>query len=513
MLYGSVLKGIQILVPFLMRTVMIYTLGIEYLGLSSLFVSVLQVLNLAELGIGSALIYSMYDPIARDDRPMICALLRLYRFYYWIIGGVVAVLGLLLLPFLPRLISGSVPGGLNLEMLYLMTLAATVLSYLLFADRVSLLTAYQRIDMSTRVTLLTDTVKFLLQLGVLLFIRNYVWFLMIAMLIQVANNLLTARAAVRLFPHLRPKGSLSVEMKRQIGGRVRDIFTSKLGAVIVNSADAIVISAFLGLKMLAVYQNYFFILSSVTGIVAVLFASTVAGIGNSLIVESKEKNFGDLKTFTLLISWVAGFCTCCLMWLYQPFLLLWVGAENMLPFSAVLCFCAYFFVYEINQLLNAYKDAAGIWHEDRFRPLVTAGANLIMNLILVRQAGIFGVLLSTVLSTLLIGMPWLLRNLFTNLFPRRLMNEFLGHLAFHVGVTAVACAATGAICSLFQLSPWWDLPVKALICVIIPNGFFFLACRKRYEFRRTIQLINVATKRRIGFIRRFAEAPEMSSAR
>ena len=147
---------------------------------------------------------------------------------------------------------------------------------------------------------------------------------------------------------------------KDINHRIRDLFTSKLGGVIVNSADTVVISAFLGLTMLAIYQNYYYILTSIIGFVGIVFQSCTAGMGNSVIVETKEKNFNDLKKFTFLISWIAGFCTCCLLCLYQPFMEIWVGEDLMLGFSAVICFCIYYFVYEINQLLNTYKDAAGI---------------------------------------------------------------------------------------------------------------------------------------------------------
>lgn len=126
---GTALKLYQMLVPFVIRTIMIYTIGMEYLGLSSLFTSVLQVLNLAELGVGSAMVYSMYEPIALDDTKKICALMRLYKIYYRVIGLIICVVGVALTPFIPRLISGEVPADINVYILYLLNLSATVLSY------------------------------------------------------------------------------------------------------------------------------------------------------------------------------------------------------------------------------------------------------------------------------------------------------------------------------------------------------------------------------------------------
>lgn len=191
------------------------------------------------------------------------------------------------------------------------------------------------------------------------------------------------------------------------------------GAVVVNSADTIVVSAFLGLEMLAIYQNYFYMLEAVKGLIGIALGACMAGIGNSLIVESKAKNLNDLNKLTFIVAWISGMCTCCFLCLYQPFMKLWVGESLMLEYTAVICFGIYFYVMQINQLLNIYKDAGGLWHEDRFRPIVTAIANLAINLLLVNFWGIYGVLLSTVITALFIGMPWLLHNLFTVLFERK----------------------------------------------------------------------------------------------
>ena len=161
-IFGGVLKIYQILIPFLMRTAMIYFMGVQYLGLNSLFTSILQVLNLAELGVGSAMVYSMYKPIAEDDEITICALLKMYKKYYNIIGLVIAIVGIIVTPFVPQLIKSDLPAELNIYILYLMNLGITVLSYWLFAYKNSLLQAHQRIDITSRVTLVTNTVQYAL---------------------------------------------------------------------------------------------------------------------------------------------------------------------------------------------------------------------------------------------------------------------------------------------------------------------------------------------------------------
>ena len=288
-LFGVILKLYQIIVPFLMRTAMIYLMGVQYLGLNSLFSSVLQVLNLAELGVGSAMVYSMYKPIAEDDNTMVCALMRLYKIYYRVIGFVIAFIGCILTPFVPKLISGEIPIDINIYVLYLLNLGATVLSYWLYAYKNCILQAYQRTDIISKVSLVTSTIQYFVQLLILWIFKNYYLYVLVMLVMQAFTNVLIAGYAHKLYPQYKPYGNVNENDRKVINRQIRDLCTSKIGTIIYDSADTIVISAFLGLTILAIYQNYFFILNAITGLIAVIFSSCMAGIGNSIIIETKEK--------------------------------------------------------------------------------------------------------------------------------------------------------------------------------------------------------------------------------
>ena len=496
--YGTLLKMYQIIVPFIMRTAMIYFMGVQYLGLNSLFTSILQVLNLAELGVGSAMVYSMYKPIAMDDTERICALMRLYKYYYRVIGIVIAIVGLLLVPLIPALVHSDLPPDVNIYVLYIIHLSATVFSYWLFAYKNALLQAHQRNDVVSKITLVIDTCKYISQLFVLVFIKNYYAYIIIVLFTQLLTNVVTAIIATKMYPKYKAEGVLQKEDTKRINQRIRDLFTSKVGAIVVNSADTIVISDLLGLRILAIYQNYFFVLTAIIGLVDVVFAACMAGIGNSIIVETQEKNYKDLKVFTLIIVWIAGFCATCFLCLFQPFMSIWVGESLKLEMPAVICFSTYYFIYEINRLLNTYKDAGGIWHKDRFRPLVTAFTNLGMNLVMVQFWGIYGVLLSTVISMLVVGMPWLLHNLFTTLFDNRFVKDYLLSLVFYLLVSTAVAAATFYICSFTNSSPWGTLFLRGLICIIFSNTVFLLIYRNLSDFTLAVMLMDRITKGKIG---------------
>ena len=492
--FGLILKVYQIIVPFMMRTAMIHFLGMQYLGLNSLFTSILQVLNLAELGVGSAMIFSMYKPIIDDDKVTICALMKLYRLYYRVIGGIIATAGLLLTPFIPKLIHDDVPPDINIYILYLMNLAATVLSYWLFAYKNSILNAHQRTDITSKVTLVTNTLMYIAQFAILAILKNYYFYVIAMLATQALTNILTAFVANKVYPQYQPEGDLSKTEIQKINQRIRDLFTSKIGSVVVNSVDTIVISAFLGLTMLAIYQNYYYILTAVIGVVEVIFTSCTAGIGNSLVAETKDKNFKDLKKLTFMISWISGIACCCFLCMYQPFMVIWVGADHLLPFSAVICLVIYYYVYEINRLLNTYKDAGGIWREDRFRPLVTAISNLCMNLIFVQFWGIYGIILSTVISMALVGMPWLLHNLFSTLFQKDQLLSYLKTTLLYCLLTVISCTLCYIMSSLITIGGIIELGIRCLIALIISNLIFFVTLKEREEFKDSIMLANKLTK-------------------
>ena len=486
MVFDGLLKAFNVAVPFVMRSVMLHFLGVQCLGLNGLFRSILSVLNLTELGVGSVMVFSMYRPIAEDDTDTICALMKLYRTVYRVIGLLIAGMGLVLAPFLGRLVKGSVPPDMNLNILYFMNLGSTVLTYWLFAHRNCLLLAHQRNDVSGKIGLAVYLAEYTLKALALALFRNYYLYLSIQLAKQIAINLLTAWKASRLFPRYTPRGSLPKEQVRAIIRLVRDRFTAKVAYVVFKAADTLVISSFLGLTALAVYQNYNYVVTALGTMLEVVVGACVAGIGNSLVTESAEKNYHDLKKLSLLYHWMLAVAASMLLCLFQPFMRLWMGADNMLDFQGAVCFSVYFYCVSVHQLLGMFKDAAGIWRKDRWRPLAGAAVNLALNLVSVRRLGMYGVLVSSIVSIALVQVPWLLRNLFQEVFPRKALREYAG-LFCGVGVTAVlACGLSGLLCGCFRAGPWLTLALNACVSFAVPNTVFLLVYGHHPLFRESL---------------------------
>lgn len=496
--FGILLRLYQILIPFFMRTAMIYLMGVEYLGLNSLFTSVLQVLNLAELGVGSAMVYSMYKPIVDKNETVICALLKLYKRYYFFIGLVIAVIGSLITPFIPKLIHGTVPGELNVYVLYLLNLVATVATYWLFAYKNSLLQAHQRSDVASKISIITNTLQYGIQLLVLWLFHSYYLYVITMLATNALTNIVVAIAAKKLYPNYTPKGELSKEDVKAINQRVKDLFTAKLGSTVVNSADTIVISAFLGLTVLAMYQNYYFIMSSVMGLLAIVFSSCLAGVGNSMVTESVDKNYNDFRTITFAMSWIVTVCMSCFATMYQPFISLWVGEQYTFDIFVVALFCVYFYLVTMQQIPGMYKDAGGVWHQDRFRPLIAALVNLLFNLIFVRVWGIYAILLSTIVSYIFVSMPWMMHNVFKYVFKRSWKHYLLDMLLYFGMAFAIALLCFFICNQIPKVNLMLNVVVNCIISVLVSNIVLFIVFRGNKYYNQMIELIERITHKKLS---------------
>ena len=487
LLTGIINKILTILLPFIVRTVVIYKLGSEYLGLNSLFTSILQVLSLSELGFSSAVVYSMYKPIAEQDDETICALLAFYRKVYKIVGIIILGVGVCLLPFLPNLIEGTYPAEVNLYVAYLVYLINTALSYLMFAYKSSILTAYQRVDVTNNVLTITTSARDILQIIVLFAFANYYIYVVLIPIFTLANNILNLIMVNRMYPQYKCKGKLSREMLQSIKKKVAGLMLHKVCSTSRNSFDSIFISAFIGLTATAIYANYYYILNALTGVFTVILTSVLAGAGNSVAIETREKNYNDMNKINFLYMWLAGWCTCCMLCLYQPFMKIWVGDELMLPFSSVILFCLYFYVLKMGDVRGLYADASGIWWEQRYRSIAETVANIVLNFTLVQIFGINGIIVATLISLFIINFGMGSQLLFKCYFRNgKLMEYFLYHGKYFL-ITAMACGVTYAVCSLIGLSGIPGLIIKMVICCVIPNVVYLICYFKTKQYGISIK--------------------------
>ena len=184
----------------------------------------------------------------------------------------------------------------------------------------------------------------------------------------------------------------------EIKVKVTGLFITKVCHVTRNTFDSIFISAFLGLTLTAIYNNYYYIMHAVLAVFAIVSPSILSGVGNSIITDSQEKNYLDMKKFNFIYMWLAGCCTVCLLCLYQPFTKIAFGKDMMFPFPVVILFCVYFYVLKMGDIRAIYSDACGLWWENRWRNILEALANLVLNFIFGNLWGVYGIISATLIS-------------------------------------------------------------------------------------------------------------------
>lgn len=471
---GMMYRTMTMLFPFIIRTVIIKKIGMDYAGLNGLFSSVLMMLNISELGFGGALVYSMYKPIAEADTEKVCALLNLYRRVYRIIGCVILAIGLALMPFIDSFISGEVPADIDIHLLYLVFLLNTVVGYFACSYKRALLTATQREDVTNRIIIGVNLAMYAAQLIVLCFWKDYMAYVFLNPVFTVIINYVRSAVVDKMYPQYKCRGSIEKTELKGIYKNVFALFGEKLGWTVLFSSDTIVISAIMGLTAVACYNNYFSIVSALVGLIAAIFDSIRPSVADSIVIENAEKNYKDFCKISSLFIWIVGFCAISMTCLFQPFMKIWVGEEYLLSSATVALLGVYFFGWKMLDVLYLYRDAAGLWWYGKFRPYIVSILNIIGNIVLVKYFGIEGVVLATLFTSVCLSYPWILSILFKRYFKRKPWH-YLKQLTLQCGVVVIAFLLTYVLCRYAASGDGFGMfAIKAAICAVVPNIVFLL---------------------------------------
>lgn len=492
MIWGGVNKTVVLILPFITRTIILYMLGASYLGVGTLFSSILSFLSLTELGLSAAIVYVMYKPLAENDTKTICALLNYYRNFYRIIGIVMLAIGTGILPLVPMMIQSGSPDGINIYILYYIYLINSVVSYFFAGYRSSLLIASQREDISTKILTIVNILVQFGQIVVLVATKNFYFYAIVPIVGTLATNTLYYIITRKKYPEYRPEGKLDSVIKTNIKKKISGLIGTKLNSIVVHSADTIVISTFLGLTLTAQYGNYYLIFNSVCNFIGVFFSSITAGIGNKLVLDNMTEGFKLFKRISYINGWIVCWCCSCFLCLYEPFMKIWVGEDLMLGLPFTVLMVLYFFVYQIQKTILTFKDAAGLWHVDKIRPYCSMIINVVSNIILVQYIGIYGIVISSILA-FLISLPWANKVLFEHLFR---MNAFanIKRICKYFVLTVGICVASYGCCMICA-DGIGGLVQRLVICCLVPNILFVLMTYKTEEANYCLQLVGRFVKK------------------
>ena len=330
---------------FVVRTIFIKTLAIEYLGINGLFNNILSFLSLAELGVGSAIIYLMYKPVAENDVQKICTYMNVYKKIYAFLGAIVFLIGISLTPFLNFFVAGRPTIPESLEVIYIVYIIKTVSTYF-FAYKQSIFIAHQRSYVINRNTAVFTMIRCVLESACLIIAHQFLVYLIIDMLINYVQNITIAIKANKEYPYLKNKklGKLTDKESAAIKKNVGAMFFHKIGAVVLNSSDNLILSKFIGIVTVGIYSNYSTILTIVKTVLWTVFDAIVPSVGNLCANSDDEQKYIVFRGIQLMNLWVSGFCTIALGVLINPFICLWIGESYLLPQATVWAIIAGVFV-------------------------------------------------------------------------------------------------------------------------------------------------------------------------
>ena len=390
---------LNMVLSFVSRMIFIRYLAAAYLGVNGLFSDILGMLNLAELGIGTAMIFSMYKPAAEDNREELGQLMNLYRILYRIVAAFVLVVGLALLPFLDVLIKGD-SGIENLRVIYLMYLGNSVCSYLL-SYKNSILLAYQKAYVRTVVEQLMRTAQMILQIVVLVLTGNFLLYLAVQIGTLVMTNAIVAVKVDRDYPYLKDEKRLpSKEKRKDILKNIWAMSMHRFGTVVVNGTDNLIMSAFVGLTSVGIYSNYRLVVRSLNDLLNKVYSAFTGSIGNLGATENGEYVYNIYKQLDFFMFLFYGYFAAGLAVLFNPFIRLMFGEAYLFPMTIVLIVIAQFYTTGMRQINLQFREAMGLFWHDRYKAVAEAIINLVASLILVQKHGVAGVFLGTIISTM-----------------------------------------------------------------------------------------------------------------
>ena len=479
---------------FIARKIFVMFLSIEYLGLSGLFSNVLTMLSLAELGFGAAISYSLYKPLAFGETYKIQALMKLYRKAYRIIGTLVLLLGFAFTPFIHVLMK-EVPDIPHLYLIYWLYVINSGSSYFLGYKR-TVIVADQKSYINSIYMYGFQILKHALQIVVLVVTGNYIFFLVILLASTIGENLAITLRVNALYPYLKEKtdASLTRDEKEKIKKNIFALTFHKIGGVLVNGTDNIILVRFVNLASAGLYANYTLLQGSVGGIVGLIYSSITASIGNLTAERGAEGSKGLFDELNFISAWVYGFTALCLYFLCNPFISLWLGRAYLFPKSVVFVIVFNYYLTGMRRPVLAFKNSLGLFWYDRYKALLQAGINLVVSILLAREYGVIGVLIGSSVSTLATCFwiePYVV---FRFGFDKPLALYFFQYLGY-TAVTLLAGLATFGILGLITLpNTILRFTVSLLAVLVVPNLVYLLFFHRLSLFKETLVILKRMAK-------------------
>ena len=479
---------------FVCRMVFVRSLATEYLGINGLFSNILSMLSLAELGIGTAIVYALYKPLAENDEKKIASLMKFYGSAYRIIGIVIAFVGLGLLPFLNKLI-GDVPDiKENIYIIYVVFLFNTCLTYF-FSYRASLLTAAQRNYIQLGYSYAITTVQSIIQMIVLFLTKEYMLYLGIQTVGTIVFNIAVSSKAAKDYPYIKGKNivPLTKGEKKSLFWNIKALTVSKVSELLVYGTDNIIITYFSGLATVGLASNYTLFSGTVSTVTNQLFNSLVASVGNLNAVSDDEENFKFYKILQLSNFIIFGWATIGIWFVTSDLVHVCFGEQYVLSSSIPFILALNFYIVTMQSGITTYRSTLGLFKYGQYILIFTAIFNIGFSIWFGNIWGLFGIYLATVLARILTNAWYMPYAIFKHGFHKNPLIYFALYGKYLIVLVLDACICY-FICKYIQFLPIINVILKMIVCTIVPLGMSFLVFGRTSEFKylwnKVLDIIN-----------------------
>ncbi len=487
---------IAILMQFVIRTVFIHTLGKSFLGISGLFANILSMLSLAEMGVGSAIVFKLYEPIATNDQHRIAVLMKFYKTVYRFIGLAIAVIGVTLIPFLPNLIKDYDKLrtlNLNAAFIFLLYLIESVSSYLFFAYKSALVKADQKEYYINIIGYAFTITSGIVQIICLALFGNFILYVAVTIIKTICQNLVIAWFADKKYPYINKpiQDKIGKDEAKGIFQDCGALFIYKINNVVVKSTDNIVLSAFIGLESVALYSNYYIFYTTITSLFSRLYNSVGHSIGNLHTTHDAKKEYSVFETTMLIAAILGGTVFVGIFVVSNEFISAWIGNDWVIAQPFAFLMGLELFTSSFKYAIAKYRTAYGLFKQGWMRPLFSMIINLVISVVLVSPLGIVGVLIGTLVSDWAIFVwydPLVVhRDGFKRAFPVR---RYYFKFAKYFVTSCIVGALDYYVCNHFFTGfKWISVITHASICGITTPIALLIVSAKTDEAKYVIDLV------------------------
>jgi len=471
---------IIVLFEALARRFFLQVFASEYLGLGSTFSSILNILSFAELGIGSAIVFSLYKPIAENNQSKIRSYMKVYRNTYWIIGSIVLIFGAALTPFL-NLFVKEMPDIPYVQLIYLLFVFQSGIQYF-FSYKITFLNANQQNYIFQRMQIIASFIKLGLQILSILIFKNYFMYLGSAILVIIVLDLVCSIFVNKKYPFIKGKAEkLEKEEVEHLKKNVFALLLYRVGNTLLVTIDTIVISKMLGIIPAAIYANYHLIITYSDTFFVTVLGTITPSLGNFMVGADADKKRELFKRLQNVYSWITTLVGVGMIVCFNPLISSWLGDKYLLDQSIVVMLVISLSLTNFQRPCSLIRDANGLFWYGKLRPLIMAIINIVASVILTYFFGMIGVVIGTIiakLSTFVWYDPYIV---YKHVFIKGLAEYFYDYIEKWIIflLLAIVCVA---LCNKLPFVGWINFFAKAIIVTIIVNLAYINILKRTGEY-------------------------------